>query len=225
MSVEVRSASSVQRTVSPDPIADRIVAQGKMLSELTDAQLQETLKGMPKESLYPEDPYEKILWLDHMPYERILKVCDAEKASYLLCWVTAGNMLCNWDSVIYSCRALNVMNAPDRVAVFVEAVKLSRIGNFNTINVNDLLLRHYNEEGRNPFRGGLPENILKILNLENSLAVFNTHNYGKQDLRIEANLQQIIANRDAGLTKLVESLQKGKDDKPAAKLSDLPQKA
>ena len=179
---------------------------------------------MPTESLYPEDAYNKIQWLKDMPYERILKVCDAEKAKYLLCWVTACNMLCNYSTSGYAERALRVMNKPERLLVFLEVVKLSRSGFFNTINVNDLLLRHNNQEARNPFSGGLPGNILEILNIENSLAIFDNQNYGKDGPEIIAARNAVIEKRDADQAAFVESVQKGGNELPKAQLSVLQNK-
>ncbi|HSX38514.1 MAG TPA: hypothetical protein VLE95_06760 [Chlamydiales bacterium] len=213
MASRVTSSASAPVTIS-DPIIDRIVEEGKRLSALNDMDLQAAVKEMPKEALRPERFGDTIPWVKNMPYWRILRFCNAEQAGYLLNWITAYHMLGDYNKAFHAKVALGVMNTPELLPLFIDVVKRSRNTSFEGIDVLDLLLRHGEPASDAPFHKGLPEHVLKILKIENSVAAF--------DLQVDR--QGVLEKRDTLLAGYPESVrERGAPDAKSA-LEDVSQK-
>lgn len=190
MASRVTSSASAPVAIS-DPIIDRIAAEGKRLSALNDMDLQAAVKEMPKEALGPKKFGDTILWLENMPYQRILKFCNAEQAGYLLSWIT-DPLLRDYTPASHAMAALNVMNTPESLPLFIEVVKLSRDKSFRGIRVVDLLSKH--EEPQHPFYKALPERVLMVLKIDYGFAVFG----------VEAGYHGLIKEREISLARYAE---------------------
>lgn len=187
-----------------------------------DEELRKFLAGSSTDLLVP-DPSNRLNWCDNVSYSRILTVCDPEQARVLLCWMTDGKMLRHPAGALHSCKALAVMNQPKLISKFIRVVQASRTGCFNTIHASDLLDHNQDSDYRNPFYNGLPENIRRVLEIENPLHKFDPeYGLGREKLtRCEARDARnlLLARIDEEMGDFAKSLQpqerQGPEKQPA----------
>lgn len=101
---------------------------------------------------------------DPVPYMTILDQCNESTAKEMLGEFTATPILASWRGFLHAMNALKIFNRPDRLPIFIQALKLGRTASPNSIKVLDLL--SWDMTSDSPFKDPLPKYVREALQIE-----------------------------------------------------------
>lgn len=138
---------------------------------------------------------------ENISYVELLKVCDAEIVRHILSALTEHHILKNETLCSHTIKALEVFNTPDRLPVFIQALKLGRGQHKNNIGIVYLILYHNALIRKNPLEKGLPSFVLKALKFEyNHLYLSSKKSLDPEERKI---LNGLIDEAEVNFAKLI----------------------
>lgn len=127
---------------------------------LRKGNLREHLETIDLEQLWPD----LLKNSENAPLFEMLEVCEAPVALRVICCLTQCDLLATDKGYLHAIEGLKILNRPDRLAVFIDALKLGRGPLFNSINTTQLSMRDTDPQGQ--FKGLIPHYIREAIKIE-----------------------------------------------------------